>query len=112
VAPEVSAALQYRFDGAVAGTRSGTSSWRSFDMVATDELRAIRLAAELLGVADLVLPSTTRRVHLIADLLDGRSVHGESEIRGAALTIKASGSTLPMRRRRRRIWRRCARRTQ
>jgi len=88
VAPEVSAALQYRFDGAVAGHPVGNLLLAAFDMVATDELRAIRLAAELLGVADLVLPSTTRRVHLIADLLDGRSVHGESEIPRSGAPIK------------------------
>ncbi len=88
VAPEVSAALQYRFDGAVAGHPVGNLLLAAFDMVATDELRAIRLAAELLGVADLVLPSTTQRVHLIADLLDGRSVHGESEIPRSGAPIK------------------------
>jgi len=80
VAPEVSAALQYRFDGAVAQHPVGNLLLAALDMVATDELTAIRLAAQLLGVNDLVLPSTTRRVHLIADLVDGRSVHGESAI--------------------------------
>jgi uncharacterized cofD-like protein len=49
-------------------------------MVAADELTAIRLAAQLLGVSDRVLPSTTEQVHLVADLMDGRSVHGESAI--------------------------------
>src|SRR5439155_12725741 len=57
-------------------------------MVAADEVTAIRLAAELLGVDDLVLPSTTQRVHLVADLLDGRSVHGESEIPRSGTPIR------------------------
>jgi uncharacterized cofD-like protein len=57
-------------------------------MVAADEVTAIRLAAKLLGVDDLVLPSTTQRVHLVADLLDGRSVHGESEIPRSGAPIK------------------------
>ncbi|MBI4638181.1 MAG: uridine diphosphate-N-acetylglucosamine-binding protein YvcK [Candidatus Rokubacteria bacterium] len=85
VAPEVSAALQYRFDGGVVEHPVGNLLLTALDMVATDELKAIRLAAELLGVEDLVLPSTTHRVQLVADLVDGRSIHGESEIpRGGA----------------------------
>ena len=88
VAPEVSAALQYRFDGDAAQHPVGNLLLAALDMVATDEVRAIRLAAELLGVDDLVLPSTTRRVRLVADLLDGRSVAGESEIPRSGAPIK------------------------
>jgi len=85
VAPEVSAALQYRFDGGAVQHPVGNLLLTALDMVAADEVTAIRLAAELLGVDDLVLPSTTQRVHLVADLRDGRSVSGESEIpRGGA----------------------------
>src|SRR5207253_7309934 len=60
----------------------------ALDMVAADEVTAIRLASELLGVDDLILPSTTERVHLVADLLDGRSVHGESEIPKSGTPIR------------------------
>jgi uncharacterized cofD-like protein len=88
VAPEVSAALQYRFDGAVAQHPVGNLLLAALDMVAADELTAIRLAAELLGVDDLVLPSTTERVHLVADLADGRSVYGESAIPRSGVPIK------------------------
>ena len=88
VTPEVSAALQYRFDGGVAQHPVGNLLLAALDMVATDEVTAIRLAAELLRVDDLVLPSTTQRVHLVADLLDGRSVHGESEIPRSGAPIK------------------------
>src|SRR5207244_11658621 len=80
VAPEVSAALQYRFDGGAAQHPVGNLLLAALDMVGPDEVTAIRLAAELLGVDDLVLPSTAHRGHLVADLLDGRSVAGESEI--------------------------------
>jgi uncharacterized cofD-like protein len=80
VAPEISAALQYRFDGGSAQHPVGNLFLAALDMVAADEVTAIRLAADLLGVNDVVLPSTTRLVHLIADLVDGRSIHGESEI--------------------------------
>jgi uncharacterized cofD-like protein len=88
VAPEVSAALQYRFDGGAELHPVGNLLLAALDMVAADEVTAIRLAAELLGVDDLVLPSTTQRVHLVADLLDGRSVHGESEIPRSHTPIK------------------------
>lgn len=87
VAPEVSAALQYRFDGAVVQHPVGNLLLAALDMVAIDEVTAIRLAADLLGVDDLVLPSTTQQVHLVADLLDGRSVWGESEIPGSGAPI-------------------------
>src|SRR5438132_8682279 len=80
VAPEVSAALQYRFDGGEAAHPVGNLLLTALDLVSADEVTAIRLAAELLGVDDLILPSTTERVHLVADLLDFLSVHGESEI--------------------------------
>jgi len=88
VAPEVSAALQYRFDGGDAQHPVGNLLLAALDMVATDGLTAIRLAAELLGVDDLVLPSTTERVHLVADLADGRSVYGESSIHRSGAPIK------------------------
>jgi len=88
VAPEVSAALQYRFDGGEAQHPVGNLLLAALDMVAADEVTAIRLASELLGVDDLILPSTTERVHLVADLLDGRSVHGESEIPKSGTPIR------------------------
>jgi uncharacterized cofD-like protein len=88
VAPEVSAALQYRLDGDAAQHPVGNLLLAALDMVAADEVTAIRLAAELLGVHDLVLPSTAQRVHLVADLQDGRSVHGESEIPRSGAPIK------------------------
>jgi uncharacterized cofD-like protein len=88
VPPEVSAALQYRFDGGEAQHPVGNLLLAALDMVATDGLRAIKLAAELLGVDDLVLPSTTERVHLVADLVDGRSVYGESSIPRSGASIR------------------------
>jgi len=88
VAPEVSAALQYRFDNGVDLHPVGNLLLAALDMVATDEVTAIRLAAELLRVNDHILPSTTQRVHLIADLADGRSVHGESQIARSGGPIK------------------------
>ena len=88
VAPEVSAALQYRFDGGDTQHPVGNLLLAALDMVATDGLTAIKLAAELLGVHDLVLPSTTERVHLVADLADGRCIYGESSISRSGAAIK------------------------
>jgi uncharacterized cofD-like protein len=90
VAPEVSAALQYRFDDGFSGPGHpvGNLLLTALDMVASDEVTAIRLAAGLLGIRDAVLPSTTRRVHLVADLEDGRQVRGESEIPRSGAPIR------------------------
>jgi uncharacterized cofD-like protein len=84
--PEVSAALQYRLDGSSGPEHPlGNLLLTALSKVATDEVAAIRLAAGLLGVEDVVLPSTTARVHLLADLVNGRCVRGESAIpRGGA----------------------------
>ncbi|MGH7408139.1 MAG: gluconeogenesis factor YvcK family protein [Candidatus Methylomirabilales bacterium] len=80
-APEVSAALQYRIDGAGGPEHPlGNLLLTALSKVADDEVVAIRLAAGLLGVEDVVLPSTTGQVHLVADLVNGRCIRGESEI--------------------------------
>ena len=87
-APEVSAALEYRFDGSSGPQHPlGNLLLTALDMVAADEVAAIRLAADLLGVEDIVLPSTTGRVHLVADLVNGRQVRGESKIPGSGAPI-------------------------
>jgi uncharacterized cofD-like protein len=80
-APEVAAALQHQFNGGGGAEHPlGNLLLTALDLVAADEVTAIRLAADLLGVEDVVLPSTTRRVHLVADLVTGRSVRGEAAI--------------------------------
>ncbi|MBI4011600.1 MAG: YvcK family protein [Candidatus Rokubacteria bacterium] len=86
VAPEVTAALQYRFEGPSGPQHPvGNLLLAALDMVAADEVAAIRLAAGLLGVKDVILPAATGRVHLVADLVNGQQVRGESEIpRGGA----------------------------
>lgn len=84
--PEVSAALQYRFTGPEGLEHPlGNLLLTALDMIAADEVVAIRLAASLLGVEHVVLPSTTKRVHLVADLVSGQCVRGEAAIpRGGA----------------------------
>jgi hypothetical protein len=99
VAPEVSAALQYRFDGGVAAHPVGNLLLTALDLVSADEVTAIRLAAELLGVDDLILPSTTWMAARFT--VSPRS-------RGAARRSSASGSILPTRPRRPACSRPCA----
>lgn len=90
VSPEVSAALEYRLDGDPGAHHPlGNLLLTALDMVAADEVTAIRLAADLLGVKDVILPSTTARAHLVADLADGRCVRGESLIpQGGAPVVR------------------------
>lgn len=88
VAPEISAALQYRFDGPAGPPHPvGNLLLTALEMVAADEVTAIRLAAGLLGVEDVILPSTVQRIHLVAELVDGRSVRGESAIPRSGVPI-------------------------
>jgi len=81
VAPEVTAALQCRLAVSSGPEHAvGNLLLTALDMVAADEITAIRLAASLLRIRDVILPSTTTRVNLIANLADGRQVSGESAI--------------------------------
>lgn len=81
VAPEVTAALQCRLAVSSGPEHAvGNLLLTALDMVAADEIAAIRLAARLLGIEDAILPSTTTRVNLVANLADGRQVRGESAI--------------------------------
>jgi uncharacterized cofD-like protein len=80
-APEVLAALQYRFDDPSGSQHPvGNLLLTALGKVVGDEVAAIRLAAALLGVEDAVLPATIEPVHLVADLVDGRCILGESGI--------------------------------
>jgi len=88
VAPEVSAALQYRFDGNSGPAHAvGNLLLTALNMVAADEVAAIRLAASLLHVEDVVLPATTARAQLVAELADGQCVRGESDIARGGVPI-------------------------
>jgi uncharacterized cofD-like protein len=81
VAPEVTAALQCRLSVSSGPAHAlGNLLLTALDMVSANEVAAIRLAASLLAIEDVILPSTTTRVNLVADLADGRRVRGESAI--------------------------------
>src|SRR5204862_910842 len=69
VAPEVTAALQCRLAVSSGPEHAvGNLLLTALDMVAADEVAAIRLAATLLGIDDVILPSTITRVNLVAHL--------------------------------------------
>jgi len=92
VAPEVTAALQYRLSVAPGPDHPlGNLLLTALHMVTANEITAIRLAAELLGITDAILPSTTTRVNLVADLADGRRVRGESAIPRSGATVLRLG---------------------
>jgi uncharacterized cofD-like protein len=81
VAPEVTAALECRLSVSAGPEHAlGNLLLTALNMVAADEIAAIQLAASLLGIRDVILPSTLTRVNLVADLADGRRVRGESAI--------------------------------
>jgi uncharacterized cofD-like protein len=92
VAPEITAALQCRLTMSPTVEHSvGNLLLMALDLVAADEIAAIRLAARLLGIDDVILPSTTTRGQLVARLADGRQVCGESAIPyGGAPVLRVS----------------------
>src|SRR5580765_2732079 len=88
VAPEVTAALQCRLSVSSGPEHAvGNLLLTALNMVAADEIAAIALAASLLGIKDVILPSTTTRVNLVAELVDGRRVRGESAIPGNGVRV-------------------------
>lgn len=78
---EVTAALQCRLTVSSGPEHAvGNLLLTALDLVAANEITAIRLAAKLLGIEDVVLPSTTTRAQLVAKLANGGQVRGESAI--------------------------------
>ena len=112
VAPEVSvAALQYRFDGGDAQHPVGNLLLAALDMVATDGLTAIKLAAELLGVDDLSCPPRLSGYTWSPTSRTGGACTASRRFREAARRSSAFASIRPRPRRRPSCWRPCARPT-
>lgn len=79
--PEVTAALQCRLSVSSGPDHAvGNLLLTALDLVSADEIAAIRFVGALLQIKDVVLPSTTTRAHLVAELADGGRVRGESAI--------------------------------
>jgi uncharacterized cofD-like protein len=90
--PEVTAALQYRLAIAQGPEHAvGNLLLTALDLVAADEIAAIRFVGRMLRITDVVLPSTTTRAQLVAHLANGGRVRGESAIpRSGARVLRLS----------------------
>lgn len=74
--------FRYRFRGTgdLAGHSFGNLFLAALTEVTGDFVEAVRLSSEVLASKGHIFPATTADVHLVADLEDGREVHGETQI--------------------------------
>jgi uncharacterized cofD-like protein len=74
--------FQYRFesDGDLSGHSFGNLFLTALTGVTGDFLDAIRLSSEVLAIKGRIYPSTMENVDLMAELEDGRIIHGETRI--------------------------------
>jgi len=82
--------FQFRFQRGVGleGHTVGNLVIGALSQLRGDFLDAVRVAGNLLGARGRVLPSTLRRVQLVADLDDGRRIVGEQAITQAGRRIE------------------------
>src|ERR1043165_755312 len=82
--------FRYRFGGSgdLAGHSFGNLFLAALAEVTGDFVEAVRLSSEVLASKDHIYPATVTDVHLIAELEDGREVHGESQIAAARSHIR------------------------
>ena len=82
--------FRYRFGGAgdLAGHSFGNLFLAALTEVTGDFVEAVRLSSEVLTSKGHIFPATTSDVRLVAELEDGREVHGESQITGARARIR------------------------
>lgn len=74
--------FRYRFRGSgdLAGHSFGNLFLAALTEVTGDFVEAVRLSSEVLAIKGHIFPATTTDVHLVAELADGREVHGETQI--------------------------------
>ena len=82
--------FRYRFGGAgdLAGHSFGNLFLAALTDVTGDFVEAVRLSSEVLASKGHIFPATTNDVRLVAELEDGREVHGESQITAARSRIR------------------------
>jgi uncharacterized cofD-like protein len=82
--------FRYRFsgDGTLSGHSFGNLFLTALAGVTGDFYEAVRASGEVLAVRGRLYPVTTQDVHLVADLEDGRTVEGETEIAAAGSPIR------------------------
>ena len=81
--------FRYRFTGSgdLGGHSFGNLFLAALTEVTGDFAEAVRLSSEVLASKGHIFPATTNDVRLVADLEDGREVHGETQITAARARI-------------------------
>jgi len=82
--------FRYRFGGSgdLAGHSFGNLFLAALADVTGDFVEAVRLSSEVLASKGHIFPATTSDVRLVAELEDGREVHGETQITAARARIR------------------------
>ncbi len=82
--------FRYRFRGSgdLAGHSFGNLFLAALADVTGDFVEAVRLSSEVLASKGHIFPATINDVRLVAELEDGRVVHGETQITAARSPIK------------------------
>ena len=83
--------FQHRFkgDGELGGHNFGNLFLAALTEVSGgDFVEAVRHASEVLAIKGKIFPATDKDVRLVAEMMDGRVVHGESSITAANSVIK------------------------
>jgi uncharacterized cofD-like protein len=81
--------FRYRFEGSgeLAGHSFGNLFLAALTGVTGDFVEAVRLSSEVLASKGHIFPATINDVRLVAELEDGRQVHGETQITAARARI-------------------------
>lgn len=90
VEPLMARLFQFRFggDGSLSGHSFGNLFLAALTSVTGDFLQAIRVSRKVLAVRGTILPSTLENVQLVAELVDGALIHGESRLVGQPGAIR------------------------
>ncbi len=82
--------FRYRFRGSgdLAGHSFGNLFLAALADVTGDFVEAVRLSSEVLASKGHIFPATINDVRLVAELEDGRIVHGESSLSSACPSLK------------------------
>jgi uncharacterized cofD-like protein len=86
----ISRLFRYRFRGTgdLAGHSFGNLFLAALAEVTGDFVEAVRLSSEVLASKGHIYPATITDVRLVAELEDGREVHGETQISGTKSAIR------------------------
>src|SRR6476620_9934716 len=82
--------FRHRFSGEIGlgGHNFGNLFLAALTEITGDFAEAVRLSSEILASKGRIYPATTADVHLVAELEDGRSVYGETNISKVGPVIK------------------------